>query len=98
MSFHEAGRGVGETIEERKGEKGEERRGEKRKEIDSQPRSARMQELRQMKLHLDTPKLEQEREGRPRQKSKKREKYMVALSRPTCTRVHTCTHPVWLAR
>jgi hypothetical protein len=85
---------VGETIEERKGEKrrgekrrGEERRGEKRKEIDSQSRSARMQELRQVKLHLDTPKLEQEREGRPRQESEKREKYMVALSRPTCARV-----------
>jgi len=29
MSFHEAGRGVGETIEERKGEK---RRGEERRE------------------------------------------------------------------
>lgn len=38
MSFHEAGRGVGETIEERKERKerkGEERRGEKRKEVDS---------------------------------------------------------------
>ena len=93
MSFHEAGRGVGETMrreEERKGEKRREkdRRGEERRRkrlIHS--RSARMQELRQMKLHLDTPKLEQEREGRPRQKSKKREKYMVALSRPTCARV-----------
>ena len=66
MSFHEAGRGVGETIDERKG--GEKRGEERRKEIDSQSRSARMQELQQMKLHLDTAKLEQEREGRPRQK------------------------------
>lgn len=55
VSFHEAGRGVGGIIEGRK-------------EIDSQSRSARMQELQQMKLRLDTPKLEQEREGRPRQK------------------------------
>jgi len=42
MSFHKAGRGVGETIGERRGEerrgekrRGEERRGEKRKEIGS---------------------------------------------------------------
>jgi len=48
-----------------------------------------------MKLHLDTPKLEQEREGRSRQKSEKREKYMVALSRPTCARVPAPTRYGW---